>query len=303
MSWITPKTDWTTDDGVMATDLNRIEGNSLAIRDGLLKKKLSYYANNATAGGGAYNIRVIGGNLFSQSAVLGVMPGTFDIQKALGATEWAAGDGTGSPCRVADAQAVGANQWWYVFVLYNPTTAAFDVCMDDDFAGANIAGSAIETAGYTMWKRVACQFEAGNPVTDAARLWDTVGRENHFSISEGQADSGVHESITGSTLTIVALNGDSLTGTPAIIPPGLSLPINLVFRPNGTVVNRLYAHGGDHQTTISGVNYNYLYFDGDEYNTQRITLIPNSDDEINLTTSATADWTIIVVGWIDDAND
>lgn len=32
MTWITPKTDWTTDDAIGTADLNRIEGNTEALR-------------------------------------------------------------------------------------------------------------------------------------------------------------------------------------------------------------------------------------------------------------------------------
>ena len=32
MTWAAPKTNWSTDDGVGTTDLNRIEGNTLALR-------------------------------------------------------------------------------------------------------------------------------------------------------------------------------------------------------------------------------------------------------------------------------
>ena len=302
MSWITPKTDWTTDDGIMATDLNRIEGNALAIRDGLLKKKLSYYANNTTAGGGAYNIRVVGGNLFSQSAVLGVMPGTFDIQKALGATEWAAGNATGSPCRVPGSNAVGANQWWYVFVLYNPTTAAFDVCMDDDFAGANIAGSAIETAGYTMWKRVACQFELGDPLSGSARLWDTVGKNNNFSISETRRESGIYDYQLLASLRLLTLIGNDLSGTPSIVPAGMSFPVKLVFDPKAT--------GSGYITVASGYNISgggdflgIFVATGDNDNARTTTVTPNDSDQILVNCNLTIYWDIFVVGWIDNGED
>lgn len=302
MSWITPKTDWTSNDGVTETDFNRIEGNTQFLNGGLLKKGISYYANNTTAGGGAYNIRVAGGNLFSQSAVAGPMTGTFDIQKALGSTVWAAGNSTTSPCRVAAAQAVGANQWWYVFVLYNPTTAAFDVCMDDNFAGTNIQGSAITIAGYTMWKRVACQFEAGVPLSGSARLWDTVGKNNNFSISEARQESGMYDYQLVAGSRLLTLIGNDLSGTPSIVPSGMSFPVKLVFDPKAT--------GSGYITVASGYNISgggdflgIFVATGDNDNARTTTVTPNDSDQILVNCNLTIYWDIFVIGWIDNGED
>lgn len=303
MSWITPKTDWDTDDGIMATDLNRIEGNTQFLNDGLLKKGISYYANNTTAGGGAYNIRVAGGNLFSQSAVAGPMPGTFDIQKVLSSTVWAAGDGTASPCRVAAAQAVGANQWWYVFILYNPTTAVFDVCMDDNAAGTNIQGSAITTAGFTMWKRVACQFEAGVPISGSARLWNTIGHKNHFFIHENIFDRSVAAvAISAGTTNTQILSSSTLIGTPKLVPPGLSYPVFLEFAADTAGSLEVWSALNGTSNVPGGGGKIYIAVASYDSRTA-ITVIPDGSDQICIFSTPANSYYIIVTGWIDNGED
>lgn len=300
MSWQTPKTDWTTDDGIMANDLNRIEGNTVAIRDNLLKLGVSYYANNATAGGGTYNIRVIGGNLLSQSAVKGPMTGTFDIQKVLSATTWAAGNATSSPCRCPGAAAVGSNQWWYVFVLYNPTTAAFDVCMDDNFTGSHISGSAITTAGFTMWKRVACQIEYGS----GAWLGNTIGLHNHFYLAQSEADRGGSSgTITSGVTKTTALVISGLSGTPSAVPPGRCFPAILAIQYGSGSAGLLSLWSALHGTTyVSSIGHT-LYMTTDNNIHEIITIIPDSSNQINAYTTSVVTYGYTVIGWIDNGED
>lgn len=290
MAWSTPKTDWDTDDGIMNTDLNRIEGNSLALGENMLKKGISYFANNTTAGGAGYNIRVAGGNLWSQSAVKGSMPGTFDIQKILSSDVWTAGNGAASPCKCPDSQAVGADQWWYVFVLYNPSTGAFDVTMDDNVGGTNISGTAITTAGFTMWKRVACQYEDDS----AGNLHDMVGINGYFNSPECGTTTA---SLSAITVTLV---------TATDIPPGLSFPCIFQFTTRFTTTptaTYLTAASGLHSSGVVGTVGGFTgYLDaGNTYH--YCTVAPNSSDQIYLYSVNAADVRYRAVGWIDDGND
>ena len=307
MAWVTPKTDWNTDDGIMNTDLNRIEGNTQFINESLLKRGVSYYANNTTAGGGAYNIRVVGGNLFSQSAISGPMPGSFDIQKVLSSTVWAAGNATDSPCKCPDSAAIGAYTWWYVFVLYNPTTEAFDVCMDDNVAGSNIQGSAITTAGFTMWKRVACQFEEGV----SSGLCHTIGLQGHFYTQAHDNDLRltVNTGVVSGTFNLSMIN--SITAK-TITPPGLSFPCRFTFdcQPStfSSFLNVWSPLLGSTFTVTGGERFTvYSVSDGEggyhaEY--RSVTVIPDASDTIYVNTiTSNGDIRFRVVGWIDEATD
>jgi hypothetical protein len=50
MAWTTPKTDWTTNDGIAAADLNRIEENTKQIKEGLLNGGTVASANSLNIG-------------------------------------------------------------------------------------------------------------------------------------------------------------------------------------------------------------------------------------------------------------
>jgi len=302
MVWIEPKTDWDTDDGIMADDLNRIEGNIKQTNDCLsgmgFKRGIEYYANNTIAGGSYYNIKVKGGAMYSQSAVEGPMVGSFNIQKVLSASTWTEGNSTSSPCRVDGANSIGANQWWYVFVLYNPTTETFDVCMDSDSKGANISGSDIETvSGFTMWKRVAYQFELGLPISLAPRLWNTVGMGNYFYIHELSTVTGSSTgTITSGVVYTKSLIGIT-TGSPIVVPPSEAIPVLIEITPNSAGIITIWSnlHGS---TYAAGAGEQLFFTSANEK--KKITIIPDTSDQINAYTTTITSYTFNVCGWIDE---
>lgn len=164
MAWQTPKTDWAANDGVLSTDLNRIEGNTQYNKD-------THEADLATqldasepvlwgfdygAGGPAevYTVRLSKGGATSQSAVSGFFRygEAGSLFKLLSADSWVAGS-SNAACKAPGA-AYALNTWYYIFALYNPATQVSDFALDDSSSGANISGSTIEAAGFTMWRLV-----------------------------------------------------------------------------------------------------------------------------------------------------
>lgn len=312
MSFVTPKTDWDTDDGVTEVDLNRIEGNTLQNNTDIAANKLEvetdfsgfgfkrgikYNANTGTLG--AYVIRVDSGYMSSQSAVKGVFGGTFSITKLLSADVWVAGTGAASPCRVAGSAAIGANQWWYVFVLYNPSTSAFDVCMDDNYAGSNIQGSAITTAGYTMWRRVACQFEMGV----AGYLWNTLGRMNRFYVAAAEANKGDTEAVSATTDTGITLDNASLAGNPYMIP-NVNFPVFLEVQADsgGFGASRVSVWSPLHDFTSlgNGMGRTMLIAVNERH---VVEVLPSAGYQIRVRSTLAIDFTYSVFGWIDEATD
>lgn len=245
MPWSDPKTDWDTDDGFRHDDVNRMEENTRLIsRVGFLKGHkpgVTFYANNPSAQGGSYGIRVYGEPCYwSQSAVEGPIVGSsYDILKLLSASDWAAGNGTTSPCKVPGSPTIGTNQWWYVFLLYNPTTDAFDVALDTSDTGSGIAGSAIETAGFTMWKRVAAVFEYAT--AQPPQLFNSYGSVDRYSIAEDWGTTGSSILLSGTT-SIQLVGG--MTGNPLMVPFG-DCEVYVEFSPQytGTLEVWSWAHG------------------------------------------------------------
>lgn len=230
MTWTTPKTDWKASDGIANTDLNRIEENSSELRqvgEALgFKQGFEIFCNNAealspTLGDSSYNIKVRGGACFSQSARKGMIFGDFSIRKILSSSSWTSGNSNTSPCKAPGAT-LGSNQWWYIFILQNPTTGAFDIAMDTSVSGANIAGSTIESAGYTMWKRIGSVLENN----DNSELQNTFGSSNRFHMSySGITGNDYSESTNINLGATITLNHEQLTGTPTLIPPNFNMPV------------------------------------------------------------------------------
>jgi|TARA_R100000750_G_C2329861_1_gene89729 hypothetical protein len=154
-TWTTPKTNWTTNDGIGDTDLNRIEENTEYLYDqndnvaGHLRNYVSGFTVNANSGSeGVYEIRVSGG-IWSDSNGNYVDWGGAEMVKTLSATAWTAG--ASGQARI-DSATYTTNGWYWVFALYNPSTNAHDFAVDDDITGANLGPAA--TAGYTLSRRV-----------------------------------------------------------------------------------------------------------------------------------------------------
>ena len=155
--WLTPKEDWTTDDGILDSDLNRIEGNTNFLNQNYLRKQISGFQFDANNGATTANgIVVRGGRAGSSKDAADTKDIDFNssaVTKLFSSTDWASGSGTSSPCK-APGVTVSADTWYFIFVLYNPTTQAIDVAVDSRSDGGNISTSAIETAGFTAWKRI-----------------------------------------------------------------------------------------------------------------------------------------------------
>jgi len=154
-TWTTPKTNWTTNDGIGDTDLNRMEENTEYLYDqnnnvaGHLKNYISGFTVEANSGSeGVYGIKVTGG-IWSDDSGDYVDWGTASMSKTLSATAWTAG--ASGQARI-DGATYNTNRWYWVFALYNPSTSAHDFAVDDDILGANLGPAT--TAGYTLSRRV-----------------------------------------------------------------------------------------------------------------------------------------------------
>ncbi len=154
-TWTTPKTNWTTNDGIGDTDLNRIEENTEYLYDqnnnvaGHLRNYISGFTVSANSGSeGVYGIKVTGG-IWSDDSGNYVDWGTASMSKTFSATAWTAG--ASGQARI-DGATYNTNKWYWVFALYNPSTSAHDFAVDDDMLGANLGPAT--TAGYTLSRRI-----------------------------------------------------------------------------------------------------------------------------------------------------
>ena len=82
-----------------------------------------------------------------------------EITKQIDAT-WAAGNDAGG---MNDGDAVGASEWFHVFLLFAPVSGAVDAGFDTDIDATNIlADTAAAAAGFTKYRRI------GSVLTDAS---------------------------------------------------------------------------------------------------------------------------------------
>lgn len=277
-AWETPKTDWDTDDLIGDSDLNRGESNSLALCELLYPfvKGFRFYANNSIAGGGLYNIKVAGGYCTSQTSVKGLINASGQtIQKILSSSNWAAGSGTSSPCK-APGTSIGSAQWWYVFQLYNPTTSAYDIALDTSISGANISGSAIETAGYTMWKRIGAVCETSSPL---AALMSTISQNQWFHVETLYSNNRyVNQSIVGIIVSTVTLANSGLSLVPPDIYPVMYLMLNFNSDNTGDefcLWNPLYG-----SSYYMGIGQSFKNYVAESFN--RMLYIDNNSNQINV---------------------
>tara|TARA_R100000750_G_scaffold28942_1_gene18338 strand:+ start:642 stop:1616 length:975 start_codon:yes stop_codon:yes gene_type:complete len=162
-TWTTPKTNWTTNDGIGDTDLNRMEENTEYLYDQQQGSESvfnnyvnGFHVQGNTASLSDYEVSLSGGFWVEDdgSFVQWSTPFATVTTKTLSASSWTAGSG-------GQAKAPGAtfstDGWYWVFALYNPTTNALDFAIDSSITGANL-GTVITPApggsGFTQYRRI-----------------------------------------------------------------------------------------------------------------------------------------------------
>jgi len=132
--WTDPKVDWDDNDGIGYEDLNRIEQNTKAVRDGTYRRVqgFGFHAHNDDA---SYDglITVKPGSCYSENGV--PIKSAANITKNLNA--WAQGNGV-SFGGMASAVTVAVYKWYYIFVISNPVTGDVEIQFDNVVAGTNI---------------------------------------------------------------------------------------------------------------------------------------------------------------------
>lgn len=192
MAWSTPYTSWSTSDGLLNTDMNRIEGNNLDNRTNLYNAMGNYvngfriFAFDGSYSTGAYEVYILGdnGECAAQNTTDFIHFTSFH-RKLLSAADFTPGSGSTTPGKAPGAT-YATDKWFYLFVLKNPTTSAIDFCFDDVRAGTNITGSTIETThGYTSHRRIGALKVTSLNATSG--FVPTIGRNNRFWMSGGNA--------------------------------------------------------------------------------------------------------------------
>lgn len=158
--WTPPKVDWTTADGIMDSDLNRIECNTQFLYDqnqGQITSQANFIegfyvrANGVGVGDAPYEVTVSGeGKTPRWSHTDGTsIDFPFVRSKVLSAADWVAGDGGEGKLQGATFTTDG---WFWVYALYNPTTIEYDLAFDDNALGDNLGQAA--AAGFTIARRL-----------------------------------------------------------------------------------------------------------------------------------------------------
>lgn len=241
MAYSTPKTNWTTSDGIKDSDLNRIENNNKANHDDLysgcnnykngfeftaLNTAITLYPGNALAYNGGYFIS------------LGV-----PFYKVFNSTKWAAGSGAGVPC-ILDNVTYALNTWYFIFIVKNPSTGVVDIVADSSINGSNIATSeAGVTYGFTEFIRIGYLKSSTLWYTHGvgSRFWlggATANRTHSFSLTSGQGQ-------VATQLTAVDAN------TSKVVPLGLRCNVGSVWSisiPTDTGIVWSYRLGSQYST-------------------------------------------------------
>lgn len=167
--WTDPKVDWDDNDGIGYEDLNRIEQNTKAVRDGTYRRVqgFGFLCNNQDP---AYDglVTVKPGSCYSNNGV--PIKSTTNITKNLGT--WAQGHGVtfgGMAAAVMSGPGVTAYTWYYIFIISNPVTGAVDVQFDNNTAGTNITSITFtEKRIIGAFKTVAA---GGHSSFDVLEMW------------------------------------------------------------------------------------------------------------------------------------
>ena len=190
MAWSTPYTSWSTSDGILNSDMNRIEGNTLDTRTNLYNGIGNYvngfriFAFDGSYATGAYEVYISGSNgECAAQNTTDFIHFTSTHRKLLSAADFTPGSGSTTPGKAPGAT-YATDKWFYLFVLKNPTTSAIDFCFDSFRAGTNITGSTIETThGYTSHRRIGALKVTS--LNGTSGFVPTVGRQGRFWMSGG----------------------------------------------------------------------------------------------------------------------
>lgn len=207
--WTTPKINWVDSDGISYADLNRIEANISANRDGNFRKVqgLGYKTDNTVVGEDGV-LTVLGGSCYSQNAV----PMRSDAAFAKNLTTWAAGNGAAFG-GMASAVTVAAQTWYYIFLIMNPINGDVEIMFDDNFVGTNVSSGV-----YTEIRRIG-SFRTANAGGDGSfDLIEMYSLGDHTYINPNQLsdegtvflDSGGNLNGVYQTITLTLGSGHAL---------------------------------------------------------------------------------------------
>jgi len=144
MTWITPKTNWTTSDAIGYSDLNRIESNILGVRNATVRKVQGFgylIYNNVPSYDGIVAIQP--GSCYSA----GGFPIRQDTEFRKNLNTWSLGSGNDKG-GMASAVTPAAYTWYYIYALLNSSTGDIDFMFDDDPGGVNIPAGTYDQKRY-----------------------------------------------------------------------------------------------------------------------------------------------------------
>ena len=130
--WTTPETGWTAMDGIGYGDLNRIEANISANRDGNFRKVQGF--GYIVANGSPSTITIQPGSCYSENGY----PIRRDTVITKNLNAWAQGSGSGIG-GMAPSVVSADITWYYAFIIMDPTDGSTDVMFDSDPAGGNVS--------------------------------------------------------------------------------------------------------------------------------------------------------------------
>lgn len=156
--WTAPKVNWTDSDGIGYADLNRIEQNTEAVRDGT-KRRVQGFGYSTFNDNPAYDgyIVIETGSCYSENGV--PINATSYFTKNL--TAWQQGNGVAFGC-LAPGAVISFHKWMYLFVISNPIDGSVEYMLDDNVSGNNIA-----SVVYTEKRYINC-FKTQTPGTHSS---------------------------------------------------------------------------------------------------------------------------------------
>lgn len=186
MTWITPKTNWNTSDGIGYADLNRIESNILNVRNATVRKVQGFgylIYNNVSGYDGIVAIQ--SGSCYSSDGF--PIYQTTEFRKNL--NTWVLGSGNDKG-GMASAVTPASETWYYIYAILNSSTGAIDFMFDDDPDGVNIPAGTFNKKRYIgAFKTAAAGAESSFYIHEMYAIGDNTfinpsdmytGRELHF---------------------------------------------------------------------------------------------------------------------------
>lgn len=219
--WKTPKEDWDANTGITYGLLNDIGANESALRDEAYLSIDGFEVNVlnwSSANAGTLTIKGGATYVHTNPFVLGTDPYPVRVTTTWTKTLAAFSNGTAGGAKAAGSAAYAHGAWWFLYLLYNSTTGAYDYALDDNVTGVNV----MSIAGYDRYRAISC-VQINEYSSGLFGVYPQRCEGDTFYITRDE------DPTTNKSSIAISINGSSMTS-------------GVVYRGSGSITNSVGAY-------------------------------------------------------------